>query len=166
MKKYIGTKIVSAEKAIRKDGNIYTETDAIPRTMSPAEPGYKVVYEDGYVSWSPKDVFEKVYMPFSAMNFGQAVEVMKLGERIARSGWNGKGMFVVYQKGYPDGIPCNKQTAEAFGYREGELFKCRPYMQMRCADGTHQMWLASQSDILADDWYVVDCAEANEEKEN
>ena len=53
------------------------------------------------------------------------------------------------------GIPCNKNTAEAFGYEEGTLFKCRPYLQMRCADGTHQMWTASQSDILADDWYVV-----------
>lgn len=89
------------------------------------------------------------------MNFGQAIEAMKNGKRIMRLGWNGKGMFVVYQKGYPDGIPCNKQTAEAYGYAEGDLFKCRPYMQMRCADGTHQMWLASQSDILADDWMIV-----------
>lgn len=89
------------------------------------------------------------------MNFGQAIEAMKRGAKITRTGWNGKGMFVVYQKGYPDGIPCNKQTAEAFGYNEGDLFKCRPYMQMRCADGAHQMWLASQSDILAEDWQVV-----------
>ena len=89
------------------------------------------------------------------MNFGQAIESMKSGKRISRTGWNGKGMFVVYQKGYPDGIPCNKQTAEAYGYQEGCLLKCRPYMQMRCADGTHQMWLASQSDILADDWITV-----------
>lgn len=46
-----------------------------------------------------------------------------------------QNQFVVYQKGYPDGIPCNKQTAEAFGYNEGDLFKCRPYMQLRCSDG-------------------------------
>lgn len=89
------------------------------------------------------------------MNFGQAIEALKQGKRVARTGWNGKGMFVVYQKGYPKGIPCNKQTAEAFGYNEGDLFICRPYLQMRCADGTHQMWLASQSDILSDDWEAV-----------
>jgi hypothetical protein len=89
------------------------------------------------------------------MTFGDAVACAKLGYKIVRSGWNGKGMFVVYQKGYPDGIPANKQTAEAFGIKEGELFKVRPYLQMRCADGSHQMWLASQSDILEDDWDIV-----------
>ena len=45
------------------------------------------------------------------MNFGQALEKVKAGYKIFRHGWNGKGMFVVYQKGYPDGIPCNLQTA-------------------------------------------------------
>lgn len=49
------------------------------------------------------------------MNFGQALEKVKAGEKIFRHGWNGKGMFVVYQKGYPDGIPCNIQTAKAWG---------------------------------------------------
>lgn len=89
------------------------------------------------------------------MNFGKAIEELKKGKKLTRKGWNGKGMFIVYQKGYPDGIPCNKQTAEAYGYEEGTLFKCRPYIQMRCADGTHQMWTASQTDILAEDWEVV-----------
>lgn len=94
-------------------------------------------------------------MPSSNLHIGYAIDLAKQGFRISRAGWNGKGMFVVYQKGYPDGIPCNRQTAEAFGYKEGDLFKCRPYLQMRCADGTHQMWVASQSDILADDWKIV-----------
>ena len=90
------------------------------------------------------------------MTFGDAIEALKDGERVARHGWNGKNMSVAYQKGYPDGIPCNKNTAQAWGMEEGELFKCRPYLQMRCADGTFQMWLASQSDILAEDWYIVE----------
>lgn len=89
------------------------------------------------------------------MDFGKAIAELKKGKRLTRKGWNGKGMFIVYQKGYPDGIPCNKQTAEAYGYEEGTLFKCRPYIQMRCADGTHQMWTASQTDILAEDWEVI-----------
>lgn len=89
------------------------------------------------------------------LTFGAAIEAMKKGNRISRRGWNGPNQFVVYQKGYPDGIPCNKQTAEAFGYNEGDLFKCRPYMQLRCSDGTHQMWAPSTSDVLAEDWYIV-----------
>ena len=88
-------------------------------------------------------------------DFGEAIHQMKQGRRVAREGWNGKNMCVAYQKGYPQGIPCNKNTAEAWGMQEGELFKCRPYLQMKCADGTFQMWLATQSDILAEDWYIV-----------
>ena len=38
------------------------------------------------------------------MDFGKALEAVKSGKKIFRLGWNGKGMFVVYQKGYPDGI--------------------------------------------------------------
>lgn len=89
------------------------------------------------------------------MDLGSAIKELKNGKKLTRKGWNGKGMFIVYQKGYPNGIPCNKQTAEAYGYEEGTLFKCRPYIQMRCADGTHQMWTASQTDILSEDWEVV-----------
>lgn len=61
MKKYIGTKMVSATPAIRKGGKVYLPTDEIPKSMEPVEEGYKVVYEGGYESWSPKDVFEKAY---------------------------------------------------------------------------------------------------------
>ena len=149
MKKYIGTKIVEAESgvAIHKDPVLGDVT---------IEDAYKVIYKDGYESWSPKGVFEEAYRPIDAMNFGLAIEAAKMGYRIARHGWNGKGMSVAYQKGYPEGIPCNKNTAEAWGMEEGELFKCRPYLQFRCADGSFQMWVASQSDILAEDWYIVE----------
>ena len=82
--------------------------------------------------------------------------MLKGGLKVARYGWNGKNMCVAYQKGYPDGIPCNAQTAKTWGMREGDLFKCRPYLQMRCADGTFQMWVASQTDILAEDWYITE----------
>ena len=71
------------------------------------------------------------------MDFSDALRAVKEGKRIARTGWNGKGMFVVYQKGYPDGIPCNKQTAEAWGMNEGDLFICNPYLQIKCANGRH-----------------------------
>lgn len=89
------------------------------------------------------------------MNFGQALEKVKAGEKIFRTGWNDERMFVVFQKGYPDGIPCNKQTAEAWGMKEGDLFKCNPYLQIKCADGSHSMWVPSINDILAEDWEYI-----------
>ncbi|MED3825209.1 DUF2829 domain-containing protein, partial [Priestia flexa] len=46
--------------------------------------------------------------------------------------------------------------AEAWGLNEGDLFKVRPYLQLRCADGTHAMWAPSTSDALAEDWEVVE----------
>ena len=90
------------------------------------------------------------------MDFGGALDHLKNGSRLARKGWNGKGMFVVYQKGYPKGIPCNKQTAEAWGMKEGDLFKCEPYLQIKMANGSHAMWTPSINDILAEDWFIVE----------
>ena len=64
-----------------------------------------------------------------------------------------------HQKGYPQGIPCNKQTAEAWGMREGELFRCEPYLQISTVDGSHAMWVPSIRDCLADDWMIADVPE-------
>lgn len=90
------------------------------------------------------------------VRFGEALRLMKQGKRMTRKGWNGKGLSVVYQKGYPQGIPCNKQTAEAWGMNEGDLFKCEPYLQISTVDGSHAMWVPSIRDCLADDWEVVE----------
>jgi len=86
------------------------------------------------------------------VSFGKAIELLKDGKKVCRDGWNGRGMFVVYQKGYPDGIPCNKQTAEAWGLNEGDLFKCEPYLQIRMVNGSHAMWVPSINDCLSEDW--------------
>lgn len=157
MEQFIGTKIVKAEPHTMHRGVRFgTDADGLVTAEPVKEEGYKVRYEDGYESWSPKEVFEAAYRRTDGMSFGLALEAAKMGKRIARKGWNGKNMSVAYQKGYPDGIPCNENTAKAWGMEVGELFKCRPYLQMRCADGSFQMWTASQSDILADDWYIVE----------
>lgn len=92
----------------------------------------------------------------TCMDFSDALRAVKDGKKISRIGWNGKGMFVVYQKGYPKGIPCNKQTAEAWGINEGDLFICKPYLQIKNADGSHSMWVPSIGDVLADDWVTVE----------
>ena len=89
------------------------------------------------------------------MDFGKALEALKAGKKVSRKGWNGKGMFAVLQKGYPNGIPCNKQTAEAWGLKEGDLFKCEPYLQIKMVNGSHSMWSPSVNDCLADDWEIV-----------
>ena len=90
------------------------------------------------------------------LDLSEALKQVKAGKRIARDGWNGKGMFVVYQKAYPQGIPCNKQTAQAWGLNEGDLFKCEPYLQIKMANGSHSMWVPSINDVLAEDWHVID----------
>lgn len=74
------------------------------------------------------------------MTFGEAVEILKAGGKVARSGWNGKGMHLYLE-------------------RPREIAGCviyEPCIVMYTAQGRHQPgWLASQSDILADDWSVV-----------
>lgn len=67
MENYMGCKMVKAEPAYNVDGKIYTMNEPVPRAMSRKE-GYKVVYVDGYESWSPKEVFEKAYMKVGDKN--------------------------------------------------------------------------------------------------
>jgi hypothetical protein len=71
------------------------------------------------------------------MNFGQAVELLKHGQAVFRSGWNGKGMWLLLQR--PDSG--SKMTL--------------PYIYMKTAQGDLVPWLASQTDILAEDWLVA-----------
>ena len=154
MNKYIGTKMIEAKEMIRGAYIKYCKT--IPECENPADDGYLIKYSDGCEGWLPKKQFEETYRDCMGMNFGIALELMKKGCKVAREDWNSKGMFAVYQKGYPDGIPCNRQTAEAWGMKEGELFKCNPYLQVRQADGSHSMWVPSVDDVLAEDWVIVE----------
>lgn len=87
-----------------------------------------------------------------SLNFGQALEALKSGKQVARVGWNGKGMFLFLQPGYPEGVGANKNTAVALGVPEGTTVKVLPYIMMRTVDGSLVPWLASQADILAEDW--------------
>jgi hypothetical protein len=71
------------------------------------------------------------------MHFGDALKALKLGNAVARTGWNGKGMWIKLQK--PDAH--SKMTL--------------PYIYMKTVDGYLIPWLASQTDILAEDWEIV-----------
>jgi hypothetical protein len=89
------------------------------------------------------------------MDFSDALKFAKAGHKIARKGWNGKGMYIVMQKGYPDGIPLNKNTSEATGIPEGTVCKFLPYFMMKTVDDSFVPWLASQTDIFANDWTIA-----------
>ena len=146
MKQYIGTKIVQAEPKMRK---VPAENCLVDRGF---EDGYKVIYPDGYESWSPKDVFEAAYRATDGMNFGLAIEAAKMGKKIARDGWNGKGMFLYHvpAAAYP---PCTEVAKEAFC---GSDVPYGAYIAMKTAQGNVVPWLASQTDMLADDWKIVE----------
>jgi hypothetical protein len=165
MQKYIGVKIGNAKPMTRREYNNLRGW-ILPPDENGDDEGYLIEYTDGqkpnvigyagYVSWCPKDIFEKHNRKTDGMSFSFAIEALKQCKKIARKGWNGKGMFVVYQKGYPKGIPCNKQTADAWGLNEGDNFMCNPYLQIKCVDGSHSMWVPSINDVLADDWEIID----------
>lgn len=96
------------------------------------------------------------------MNFGQAIEHMKIGLKLAREGWNGKNMFVVLMpalklpahSSQEPGAKVNDRTAKYIG--EDTPLDSQPYFAMFTAQGKWQPgWLASQSDMLAEDWSIV-----------
>ncbi|MCB7039565.1 DUF2829 domain-containing protein [Flavonifractor sp. DFI.6.63] len=154
MKQYIGTKIIEAEPAYRcMDGHGHiTITDDLPvafPNFPSVEDGYRVRYADGYVSWSPKEAFEEAYRPTDAMNFGLAIEAAKRGAKIARRGWNGKGQYVELASAIsyvtPGGETVNAEH-EAIGNRAFAFVG---------SSGVQMGWLASQADMLADDWHIV-----------
>ena len=95
------------------------------------------------------------------MNFGQAIEALKAGQKVSRTGWNGKGMWLILVPGtQPAVLAENSLYAKATGLRECEIL---PHIDMWTvnASGRRAMlpgWLASQSDMLADDWEVVNGA--------
>lgn len=63
MKQYIGTKLIEAEKEYRVDGKVVTLAEDRVPCGNEVEHGYKVRYADGYESFSPKEVFERAYLP-------------------------------------------------------------------------------------------------------
>ena len=165
MQKYIGTKIIEAEPANRYElhsGGHLTKKCSEEWTKDEAEilkqpfdvkAGYAVRYADGYESWSPKDVFNEAYRPTDCMNFGLAIEAAKKGAKITRRGWNGKGMFLYY---VPEGrYPARTDAAKSIAAEDGKV-DYGAYIAIKTAQGNVVPWLASQTDILADDWEVVE----------
>lgn len=144
MEKYIGTKMVEADPMNRGEYNAYRGWE-IPEGEDPEDEGYLVKYSDGYESWSPKKQFEEAYRDCMGMTFGIAVELLKNGFKVAREGWNGKGMFLFLAYG--------EDVQSCMGMEE----KCTDVVCMKTAQDTIVFgWLASQTDMLAEDWVIVE----------
>lgn len=85
------------------------------------------------------------------MDFGQALSFVKTGARAFRAGWNGKGMFIFLVGGSTFEV----SRAPLLGiFEEGTVIDYHAHIDMKTADGTIVPWLASQTDILAEDWQV------------
>ena len=83
------------------------------------------------------------------MNFGRALEILKTGGKVARQGWNGKGMFLFLVPGSTFVV----NRAPLLGiYPEGTQVDYCPHIDMKTADNKVVPWLASQTDVLAEDW--------------
>jgi hypothetical protein len=86
------------------------------------------------------------------MNFSQALDAIKLGKRVARSGWNGKNMFLYLVPGSQFAV----NRAPLLGiFPEGTQVTYHPHIDMMTAQGYVVPWLASQADLLSEDWVVV-----------
>ena len=142
MQQYLGTQLVNMIPMSRDEYNDFRGWP-LPFDQNEVDEGYLVEYIGGgqantkeyagYVSWSPKGVADRNYRPINGLTFGLAIEAAKLGKKIARGGWNGKGQWVVlmpalslppYSSQKP-GAKVNDRTAKHIG--EDTPLDSQPY---------------------------------------
>lgn len=149
MKQYIGTKHIKAVAMNRLDYNVLRGWD-LPADENGEDKGFLVEYLDGgqsnhpdyagYISWSPHEQFVNAYVDTTGeMDYSNALIMVKLGKKIARAGWNGKGMYVE--------MPELSEVLQQ---------NINPYFTLKGVDGKISMWVASVADSLATDWQIVD----------
>ena len=172
MQQYIGVKVINAKPMTRAEYNTFRGW-TLPADENGDDAGFLVEYTDGgrgntdhyagYVSWSPADVFDRAYRQTSGMTFGLALEALKLGHKVARAGWNGKGMWLSLSgplEGRVIGADQfwsenNREWARQFG---GAMVLPCITMKTINAHGREAIlmgWLASQTDMLSEDWEIV-----------
>jgi hypothetical protein len=152
MKLHIGTKLITSTPMTRAAYNSYRGWD-LPANENGADDGLLVQYPEGHISWSPKAIFEDAYKPSGEMTLGMAIEAAKQGYKIARSGWNGKDMFVYY-------VPASEYKATTNVMKElaGDdgLVAYNEYLAIKTAQGPVSTWAPSVNDCLANDWCLLD----------
>lgn len=91
----------------------------------------------------------------SPMDFGQALDALRDGKRLTRTGWNGHGMWLVLVPGSQFTVTADRPLGKADPALVGQSVSYRPHIDMRTADGQIVPWIASQSDLLASDWGIA-----------
>lgn len=100
------------------------------------------------------------------MNFSQALESLKLGSKIQREGWNGKGMYLILVQGYPVNghLHADSVHSKVKGKTQGKAGQMLSHIVMKTSGDSqfwgagysdYVPWLASQTDILAEDWNIL-----------
>ena len=165
MKTYICTKVIHAVPVKMVNGTPWPDGLPLPKVTeildSECSCGCRPNIEDGYLYTTSADDkypqfmstadFEAMCRSADSMSFGDALEALKNGERVARKGWNGKDMYVflAYE---PDFV--TDADISAFDQRDVEVGNM---LVMKTAQDTFQPgWLASQADMLAEDWHIVE----------
>lgn len=149
MKQYIGTKTIKARPMTRGEYNDFRGWP-MPLDENRADEGFLVEYSDGYISWSPKKQFDEAYRECDNMTFGLAIEALKKGMKVARKGWNGKQQY------------CELATNISYVNASEEVINCEheaignKAIAFVGTSGVQMGWLASQADILSEDWYIVE----------
>ena len=159
MKTYIGMKVVLAKPMNRQQYNDYRGW-TLPADENGEDEGYLVEYVDGgkanhpdhegYISWSPDEVFARAYRGYSGMSFGAAIEAMKRESYVQRAGWNGSGLKLAL---------VGRGGCLEHGFSEVSTL---PYIVIiypedaKTTPGAIVPWLASQTDMLAEDWRIVE----------
>lgn len=154
---YIGTKVVNAIPMTRLAYNVFRGWQ-LPADENGADEGFLIEDKNGtantasysgYVSWLPEAEFNRTYVEMKTFDFGSAISALKSGLKVARTGWNEKGLW----------LELHQPT--------GDDYMTLPYIFMvypstpasETAPANHinarVPWLASQTDMLATDWSVV-----------
>ena len=166
MKNYICTKVINAVPVKMVNGCPWPDGLPLPEISEPAQisehcgNSCEVHIEDGYMFTTSKDdrypqymsaaEFEKIFRSTEAMTFGDALEALKDGERVARKGWNGKGMYVFLAHEADFVTDADISALDQLDVEVHDM------LVMKTAQDTFQPgWLASQADMLAEDWYIV-----------
>jgi hypothetical protein len=158
---YIGVKLIEAVPMNRAEYNIYRGWE-LPLNENGEDEGYLVEYLDGgqanhpehkgYISWSPAEVFEKAYQQSGKLSFGHALVALEQGQRVARAGWNGKGMFVYM-------VPANAYPAQTGAakahYGATGLVPYAAYLALKGVNDVVSTWVPSINDCLAKDWVIL-----------
>lgn len=110
------------------------------------------IYNNTVKHWDFSNVRNRKFNTENKMNFSQALELIKEGKKLARDGWNGKGLFVYLVHGSK--FIVNRPPLNAM-YKEGTEITYNPHIDIKCADGHCSVWAPSMGDVMAEDWKEV-----------